>query len=120
MGDADELTDFLEHRAGEHLRGVVRYLGGLYDVVYLRDDVQERRLEEEVGQMLDRLRQEASDAERDAFPFGELRVTIRHFEEAIVLNFPTGNGEGVVVGLEPEVVHEVNSFVVECRRRLHE
>lgn len=52
--------------------------------------------------MLERLRQEASEVEQEASPFDGLRVTIRHFDEAIVPDFATGNRRGVVVGLEPE------------------
>lgn len=46
MDGANELTGFLRNRAGEHLRGVVRYPGDLYDIICLRDDIEERRMEE--------------------------------------------------------------------------
>jgi hypothetical protein len=75
-------------------------------------------MQEDIDSMVGRLRQEATAEEQDAFPFGDLQVTIRHFEKAIVFHFPTGRKKGVIVGLEPEVANEVHSFIVESRRRL--
>jgi hypothetical protein len=97
---------------------VVRYDGEEMDVRYLRDDVRRRRVKSEVEQMLRRLRPESTNEEERSFPFGDLYVTVRRFEEAIIMHFPTGPDRGTVVSLEPEAGRDLNRFTSECLKRL--
>lgn len=115
---ATELTDFLQKTAGADLRGVVKYMGELTDIIYLRQDITEEGLGGEVEAMVDRLRSESQPAETGVFPFGELRLTVRHFEEAAILHFPTAANEGIVVAFEPAVVAEIDSFIADCQQRI--
>lgn len=115
---ATELVNYLDSRAKEYHRGTVRYKGNQTDVVYLRDDIRKVRLESQIDRMLTRLRPEASTREEQSFPFGELRTTVRVFEDAIVLHFPTGHDRGIVVSLEPETARDLNTFIGECQRRI--
>lgn len=112
------LIKYLEERAGEYHRGTVRYEGDDTNVLYLRDDLQEKRLTSEIDRMLSRLRPESAPKEERSFPFGELRATVRLFEQAILLHFPTGNDRGIVVSLEPETARDLNTFIGECERRI--
>lgn len=109
-----ELVSFLQQEAGDLLRGVVRYTGDSEDVLTLREDIQEYRLQSEIDRMLTRLRPESHGAEERAFPFGDLYVTVRRFEDAIVLHFPTGSEHGVVIALEPEAGRDLNQFTSRC------
>ena len=58
--------------------------------------------------------------EERAFPFGNSYVTVRRFEEAIIVHFPTGSNRGVVVSLEPEAASNLTTFMIECLRRIHD
>lgn len=118
MADSD-ITAYLQDRVGEHLRGVVRYHRDTLDILYLRDDVREARLESQLDRMIDRLEPESHSAEERAFPLGDLYVTVRRFEEAIIMHFPTGNKRGIVVSLEPETARNLNTFTTECLRRIN-
>ena len=113
MADSD-ITTYLRDRVGEHLRGVVRYHRETLDILYLRDDVREVRLESQ----FDRLEPESRSAEERAFPLGDLYVTVRRFEEAIIMHFPTGNNRGIVVSLEPETARDLNTFTTECLKHI--
>lgn len=113
-----ELVEYLEDRAGEYLRGVARYRRDSTDVLYLREDIRRNRLRSQIDRMLKRVEPEATAAEERAFPFGDLYVTVRRFEEAIVMHFPTGNRRGVLVALEPDTARDLNTFTTECLDRL--
>lgn len=115
----DRLIDYLERRASEYHRGTVRYDGNGTDVLYLREDIQETRLSSQIDRMLRRLRPETSSKEERAFPFGDLHATVRIFDEAILLHFPTGQDRGIVVSLEPETARDLNTFIGECEKRIH-
>jgi hypothetical protein len=108
------LVDYLTDRIGQSLRGVVRYDGNDTDTLYLRDDLKETRLQSQIDRMIERLRPESAPAEEAAFPFGDLHVTVRCFDEAIILHFPTGRDEGVVVAVEPNVAMGLTTFAKEC------
>ena len=112
------LTDYARQRTGDYLRGIVSYDGDSSDVVYLRNDVREQRIQSEIDRMLTRLRPEASASEERAFPFGDLYVTVRRFEGAIIMHFPTGRDRGVVVSLEPDATRDLNRFTTECLKQL--
>lgn len=115
---ADSLVTFLEQRANEFHRGTVRYDGDNTDTLHLRDDIKEARLSSQIDRMLRRLRPEASSKEERSFPFGDLHATVRLFDEAILLHFPTGKDRGIVVSLEPETARELNTFIGECQKRI--
>lgn len=116
---ADRLIDYLERRASDYHRGTVRYDGDGTDVLYLREDIRESRLSSQIDRMLRRLRPEASPKEEPAFPFGDLHATVRLFDEAILLHFPTGTDRGIVVSLEPETARDLKTFIGECQTRIH-
>lgn len=115
---AGELVEFLQRQAADHLRGVVRYHGDATDTLYLREDIRAERLQSQIDRMIRRLRPEADPDEERAFPFGDLYVTVRRFEEAIIMHFPTGSDRGIVVALKPDVARDLNMFTRECLKRI--
>lgn len=114
------LSAYLNNRVGDLLRGVVHYQAEEFEVVYLRDNLQEHRHREEVRQMLTRITSEGTAEEEQSFPFGHLYATLRIFDEAIFLHFPIENQAGVVVSLEPEVSQSLNSFVGDCLDHIYD
>jgi len=115
-----EVMDYLHRRAGDDLRGIVLYDDEAMRVIHLRNDIRKHRLKNQVEAMLDRIRPESQAAEEAAFPFGDLFVTVRRFEHAIIMHFPLKAGEGVVVALEPETAQSLNTFTSDILDRLHE
>ena len=109
-----ELTPYLKDAAGEYLRGVVWYEDNEYDIRFIRDDLRTKRLKSEVDTMIDRLRRESRAGERRAFPFGDVNATVRSFEEAMVMHFPSTQGQGTVVTFDPEVARQLNTFIGNC------
>lgn len=114
------LSEFLEERTGGLLRGIARYNGTTSDVLHLREDVKQQRMRSEIDRILYRVRPEAFPKEEQSFPFGDLYATVRVFEEAILLHFPTDIDQGIVVSLEPDVATELNTFIGKCLERLEE
>lgn len=115
----ESLIEYLNRRASGYHRATVRYEGDNTDIIYLRDDVRETRLSSQIDRMLRRLRPEASPKEENAFPLGDLHATVRRFDEAIILHFPTGTDRGVVVSLDPDTARDLNTFLGECAKRIH-
>lgn len=115
-----DLVAYLQNRTGEYLRGVVRYNKNTTDLLFIRDDIKKQRLQSQIDRMLKRLQPETHSAEEDAFPFGDLYVTIRRFEEAIVMHFPLASNRGIVVSLEPDTARDLNTFTTECLRQIHD
>lgn len=116
-GKNTELLSYLEETAGEYLRGVVWYEDDEYEIHYIRDDLRTRRLRSEVDKMIDRLRRESRSGERRSFSLGEVNGIVRSFEEAMVMHFPSTQGRGTVVTLEPEVARQLNTFIGSCLER---
>lgn len=114
------LLSFLDEKVSEYHRGTVRYDGDSTDIAYLRDDIREQRMASQIDRMLTRLRPEASPKEERSFPFGDLHTTVRVFDGALILHFPTGSDRGVVVALEPETARDMNTFIGECERRIQQ
>lgn len=116
--DPVDLVRFLQHKAREYHRGTVQYDGSDIDILYLRDDIREERLLSQIDRMLKRIRPEATSTGERSFPFGDMHATVRIFDEAIILHFPTGTDTGTVVSLAPETARDLNTFIGECMRRI--
>ena len=115
---SQHLVEYAQRRASDYLRGIVRYDRSSNDTLYLRNDVRAERLQSQIDRMLVRLEPEATSAEERAFPFGDLYVTVRRFEEAIIMHFPTGQRRGVVVSLDPGATRDLNTFTTECLQQI--
>lgn len=115
-----DLLDFLEKRAANLHRGTARYDGDSTEVLYLRGDLQENRMRSEIDRMLNRLRSESSPKEERTFPFGDLHATVRAFEEATILHFPTGVDKGILVALESEAANDLNTFIGQCLTQIEQ
>ena len=112
------LLSYLEETASAYHRGTVSYDGNSSNILYLRDDIREERLQSQIDRMLRRLRPESSPEEEQSFLFGELHSTVRVFDEALIMHFPLGNDEGVIVALEPDAARSMNSFIRECHQQI--
>lgn len=116
---SSQLVQFLEDRAGTLHRGTVRYEADGIEFLHLREDLSEDQLRDQIEGILARLRPEGTGEEDFAFVhLGSLEATVRVFEHAVILHFPTGRDHGVVVSLDPGAARELNTFIDECQQRL--
>jgi len=114
----DDLTEYLVDRIDQDLRGVVEYDEMDTKTLHLRDDIQQSRVQNQIGQILQRLKPETAQAEEAAFQLGNLHVTVRCFGDAVILHFPTGRDEGVIVSLEPSVASDLTAFARTCSQEI--
>lgn len=110
------LTDFLENRAGDHLRSVLRYDADEKNVVHVRDDVADEYSDDEVAAVMQDLRLEAIEKsyQENLYDHGGLNCTVRCFDDAIELHFPRDETAGTVVALDADVLEAEATFVGEC------
>ncbi len=115
---ANDLTTYLVDRVGQDLRGVLQYDGDDTKTLHLRDDLRQSEMQSRIDRMLRRLKPESMRAEEAAFSFGDLHVTVRCFDEAIILHFPTEQEQGIVVSLEPAIATDLTSFARTCSQEI--
>lgn len=117
VGEAERVTRFLRDEVGETLRAVVAYDDDSCEVVYVRDDLkQDEGWQDVAREDIDRIVAAArnEDGVRSIRAFGDYRATVRLFEHAVVLQFPTATG-GFGVSLEPEVSTRLSGFAARIR-----
>lgn len=115
-----DLVDFLRDRAGEYLRAVVRYDRDSPELLYCRRDVGQVFSDGDVEGMVEALRRNSVDSRRlDGLDDrGNLRCTVKVFDDAVELHFPHGPEAGTVVALEPAAATRLHTFVDDCHDNL--
>lgn len=116
---AQELVAFLKDETAPHLQGVAGYTDDGLEFVQIRDDVMEARLREDVERLIDHLRAETKEAEEAAFQMGALNVTVRCFDEGIVLHFPFEQRRGIIVALDRPAAADLTTFTRKCLDQIH-
>lgn len=114
--DGQQLADFLEEKFGDTLRSVVHYGEGRYEFLYVRDDVAAQYTDEEIERIVRDLEMESmgKPVEETRFVHGELACRIHVFDRGVEMNFMSGDGEGVAVGLDGEAFVTHGTFVGRC------
>ncbi len=75
-------------------------------------------MQSRIDRMLRGLKPESMRAEEAAFPFGDLYVTVRCFDEAIILHFSKEQEKGIIVSLEPAIATDLTSFARTCSQEI--
>jgi hypothetical protein len=114
--EVDQLVTFLRDRVGENLRSVVYYDGEEYDVAYLQEDVREQYSADEMEEVVEDLGFEAltKPMQEELYVHGSLNCTVKCFEDAIEMNFPFSEREGVAVSLSGEAFVTQQTFIGKC------
>ncbi|MFC7096743.1 DUF7522 family protein [Halobaculum marinum] len=114
----DALVTDLRREVGDALRAVGTYDGDDYHVRYLRDDVAPALDDDD----LDAIRQGAvfDSLERDYYErlfstAGDFEATVRRFEDALVVEVPTGHGGGVLASVDRHHDGSVSAVIERCR-----
>ncbi|WP_336036824.1 DUF7522 family protein [Halobacterium yunchengense] len=118
---ADELVAFLQGEAGEYLRGAVYYSPTDHEVLYLRDDLEDRYGDAELAELFAYYRdQNRKAAAVEPFDLGTDHCTVHFYDEAILFHFVQPGPSGTVITLEPEAGRDVVQFITRCLKQLHE
>lgn len=112
----DRLTEYLQGRAGEYLRGVVRYDDESFEVIYVRDGLDLDAFRQRVELIYSSIVQRPQ-AETGENSFGKPYATLSVREYAVVLNLRWSPTEGILVGLEPEAARDLVAFIHESMER---
>jgi len=121
MSEDGALVEFLQDAAGRQLRGVVRYREDEYQFLFDREDAGWGPDEQaDLAAFVDQFRHaELTETERtDALNVGNHHVTVRLYDEAVVLHFPQGEDVGTLVSLDPEAASSLAGFVSQCLQYL--
>ena len=112
---ADRLRTYLEGRARENLRAVVRYTENDYSLAYLRDDISQPRFLRRMEEVLLNITKSGPNRNQALTEeFGLLEASVHVREKGVILHFPIERDEGVVVSLEPGAARQLSTFIREC------
>lgn len=119
QGAVSRLEEFFGERANDNLRSIVHYEREGFDVVYLRDDVDELYSEEEIETAIDDARMESLTAPIYEGTYseahGDLTCMVKCFKNVIEINFALADGVGVAVGLDAAAMTGTHGLVAEAR-----
>lgn len=109
--EAEPLVEHLRERLGDELLAVVYYERGGYDVVYVRDDLTDEYTEPTIEKRIEEIGFETHERgliER-SYDHGELRSTVKSFDEAIECYLFVGPHSCIAVSLTPTAFHDLRS-----------
>lgn len=120
MEHAEALVNYLSDRGGTMVRSAVYYDEEQVEMLYMREDVQERYTEREIERIADMLRQEERRSKLERlFDLGDFQCSLFGFRNGIVMHFPEGGSRGTLVSLDAQAATQFNEFAEECARRIY-
>ncbi|WP_135853305.1 DUF7522 family protein [Halorussus salinus] len=117
----EPLVDFLRSKAGDSLRGVIRYDSDDYRFLYVRTDVTEAYGGTSNFEAVVRQYREAEPTEskqEGTLYAGNHHVTVRLYDDAAILHFPQGEEYGTIVSVDPNVAQGLSTFTYDCLERI--
>lgn len=126
--DVARLTEFLREEYGDDLRAVISYRRGSYQFAYVRDDLTAAYAETNLDGLLTENGIETGErrSKERVFDHGDLRWTVKCFDEAIKCYLFAGPRSGIAVTLNPTALSDPRTTVdewpevaggVTCRER---
>lgn len=122
MGDTrpTDLVQYLRGEAGDYLRAALHYSEDNYEVLHVRDDVDARYTDEELGEFVEYYRGKRRQLAPDRpFELGNDHCTVSVYDEAILFHFTQGTGVGTIVTLSPEAGRDIVQFITACLEQLY-
>jgi hypothetical protein len=120
--DFGALVEQLQSHAGDALQAVIVYDGETHRDLYRRSDVTTLHGSELEAEVLAEIRADGHRRTSDAAAEyeGELRATVRVFDERITVHLPRDQRTGTLVLLDPIVARNLTRFVTDVRRDLYD
>ena len=114
--EAKALATFVEERVESHLRSVVWYDQGDFEILYGRADVLSRYSTAEIEEVIAELALESREKplKEQLYTHGSLNCTIQCYEDGIEMHFVIGEGEGVAIGLDEDAFVAHETFLGTC------
>jgi hypothetical protein len=109
------LADFLREQVGDGLRSVIYHDRDEYEVVFVRDDVEEYEdaaIDDIVADLWADSHEQA--IREDLRGHGSLNCSLWVFDEAIEMHFVADERRGIAVALDTETFLAQSSFVRRC------
>lgn len=112
---ARKLATHLREEAGSNLRSVVYFDGLEHEIVYVRDDVDDRYSEDDIASVVESLLAESVRREQleDLYVHGDLNCTVQAFDDALELHFPHDDLSGTAIAFDPEAGSELNELIAD-------
>ena len=110
------LATFVEERVESHLRSVIWYDQGDFEILYGRADVLSRYSTVEIDEVIDELALESREKplKEQLYTHGSLNCTIQCYEDGIEMHFVVSEGEGVAIGLDADAFVTNATFLGTC------
>ncbi|UPV74614.1 hypothetical protein M0R89_00755 [Halorussus limi] len=109
------LADFLHEQVGDGLRSVIYHDRDEYEVVFVREDLEDYDGEEIDDIVADLWADSYEQAIReDLRGHGPLNCTVWVFEDAIEMHFVADDRRGIAVALDTETFLAQSSFIGQC------
>ena len=116
---ADRLSTYIEGRARENLRAVVRYSNNEYSLTYLRDDISESKFLQRMEEVLVNITKGGPNRGKALTEeFGPLEASVHVREQGVILHFPIEQGTGIIVSLEPGAARQLSTFIRDCMEEI--
>lgn len=117
MTDFESLVERMRTHVGDALLGLGWYDTDSYEVIYVSDNFATRYPEDKLADIAHDMYLEHISGEYQEtllYDFGELRGTLRLFEEGVAFHVPTGETTGFGFGVEIEAMPEAVALIDVC------
>lgn len=110
---ARQLVTFLQETAPDHLRSVIYFEGQTLEIVYLRNDLEDKYAERDHEVVVESHLADVSrrDKTEDLYVHGWLNCKVKFFDNVLELLFPHGHLSGTAVTLDFEAAGDLGELV---------
>lgn len=114
--NAKRLSDFLQDEARTNLHSVIYYDSGEYELVYAHKELNKRYVEGDIEDIVKELGIQSLERslKENAYHHGDLRCSVKWFDDGIELYIFLDEKEGIAVGFGPRRFVESRSFLWRC------
>lgn len=118
---AEQFLEYLQSQAGPALRVVSWYDADDCGDLYVRDDLDRQAVIERVSFLSERLQRGSGPIEGSPLEaLGDEWATVQVRDKAIILRFPLGRTQGLLVSIDVEAARNLHGFVMGCYDRLED
>lgn len=119
--DFEDVVEHLRAHAGDALKAVVVYDGDKHRDLYRHEDLRDLHGSELEREVLSEVRADEHRRTTEAADEyeGDLRATVRVFDERVIVHLPRDDETGTVVVMDPVVARDLADFVADVRGALY-
>lgn len=111
---------YLRERAGDAYRSAFYYDEDGWETIHVREDIATVGLEQAIPEAVQRARETDAFLYGDEYPpLGEANATTEVHENGVIVHFPEGPDEGLLVSLDRDVAARLTTFIDQTVSILH-